>query len=83
MSITGINVLLSNWVIVLVFGIAIAISSQVSWWYLVPFTVIEAFLVRYYVRIKCPQCGFPVYKAIAPHYVFVPISCIQCQRPYD
>ena len=73
MAITETKVLLSNWIIVLVLGIAIAISSQVNWWYLVPFIVIEAFLLWYYFGIKCPQCGLPVYKAMAPYYTFVPL----------
>jgi nucleoside recognition membrane protein YjiH len=47
MAITEVKVLLTNYIIVLVAGIALAISVQVSWWYLFPFTVIEAFLVRY------------------------------------
>lgn len=83
MAITEVKVLLTNYIIVLVAGIALAISVQVSWWYLFPFTVIEAFLVRYYLGIKCPQCGLPVHKAIEPYYFWVPVSCIQCQRPYD
>jgi hypothetical protein len=83
MTITEIKLLVSNLVIVLVFGIGMAIASQISWWYLIPFTVVQTFLVRYYLGIKCLHCGLPVYKTIEPHYLFVPERCIRCQKPYE
>ena len=85
MTITAVKVQVSSVIIVAVFliGIGVAISSQISWWYLISFVFIQTFLIRYNLGIKCLHCGFPVYKSMGPYYASVPDYCVQCQKPYE